>query len=54
MESLLFDFSASMAENAVRLLDERIVFGDLVPTVQELMGRYSYERQKRYENLETE
>ena len=40
-----------MVERAVRLLDERISFDDLVPTLQDLMRRYPYERQKRYENL---
>ena len=43
-----------MVERAVRLLDERICFDDLVPTVQGLMDRYPYERQKRYENLKVE
>lgn len=47
LESLLFDFSASMVERAVRLLDERINFDNLVPTLQELMKRYPYESQKR-------
>ena len=51
LESLLFDFSASMVERAVRLLDERINFEDLVPTIQELMKRYPYEKQKRYDPL---
>eukprot|EP00536_Pseudo-nitzschia_multiseries_P007031 jgi/Psemu1/194486/e_gw1.157.96.1 len=45
--SLLFDFSASMVERAVRLLDTRINFNDLVPTAKELTTRYPYEKQKR-------
>jgi hypothetical protein len=47
LESLLFDFSASMVERAVRLLDGKIDFKDLIPTVRGLMSRYSLERQKR-------
>ena len=47
LESLLFDFSASMVERGVRFRDERIVFGDLLPTVEELTSRYPYTNQKR-------
>jgi hypothetical protein len=47
LERLLFDFSASMVERAVKLLDQRISFEDLVPTLRELIRRYPYERQKR-------
>jgi hypothetical protein len=47
LESLLFDFSASMVERAVRLLDGRINFDDLIPSVRGLMRRYPLERQKR-------
>lgn len=48
LERLLFDFTASMIERAIRLHDARISFEDLVPTLRELMRRYPYERQKRY------
>ena len=51
LESLLFDFSASMVERAVRLLDKKICFDDLVPNVVKLMTRHPYERQKRSDNL---
>jgi hypothetical protein len=47
LERLLFDFSASMVERAVRMHDNRIKFEDLVPTVRELIRRYPYKRQKR-------
>ena len=47
LERLLFDFTSSMIERAVRLLDPRISFEDLVPTLRELITRYPYERQKR-------
>lgn len=47
LERLLFDFSASMVERSVRMLDTRINFDDLLPTVKELLRRYPYERQKR-------
>lgn len=51
LERLLFDFTASMIERAVRLLDERIQFEDLIATLRALMRRYPYERQKRYASL---
>jgi hypothetical protein len=47
LESLLFDFSASTVERAVRLLDDRVDLKDLIPTVRGLMSRYPLERQKR-------
>ncbi|KAG7353587.1 hypothetical protein IV203_002942 [Nitzschia inconspicua] len=51
LERLLFDFSASMVERAVRMLDCRISFEDLLPTVRELLRRYPYECQKRIPKL---
>lgn len=47
LESLLMDFSSSMVERAVRLSDDRIEKGDLVPTLFNLMARYSLSHQKR-------
>lgn len=47
LESLLLDFSASMVERAVRLSDDRIDKGGLIPTLCNLMARYSLAQQKR-------
>lgn len=49
LESILFDFSASMIERAVRLVDKTINFNDLAPTVLNLIARNPYEFQKRWD-----
>lgn len=48
LESLLFDFSASIVERTLRLLDPNVDPKELIPIVKKLMENYPYERQKRY------
>jgi hypothetical protein len=47
LRSLLFDFSASIVERTIRLLDTKVDYKELIPIVRTLMARYPYEHQKR-------
>jgi hypothetical protein len=47
LKSLLFDFSASIVERTLRLLDTKVDYKELIPIVRALMARYPYEHQKR-------
>ena len=47
LESLLFDFSASIVERTMRTFDEKVDYNELIPILQRLIARYPLERQKR-------
>jgi hypothetical protein len=47
LTSLLFDFSASIVERTIRLLDTKVDYKELIPIVRTLMARYPYAHQKR-------
>lgn len=51
LDSLLFDYSASLVERAVRLLEEKIDTKDLIPTVRGLISRHPLEYQRRMPRL---
>lgn len=47
LESVLFDFCATVIERTARLLDNKVPLKELAAALQELLLRYPYERQKR-------